>query len=80
MLSFVTLPLCKAVRLDGVTASTHVLRETFSEFVMCERAGFSRLADQMRLMTFPQWFELLQSVFENFILFLKRIKVHLHFI
>uniref|UniRef100_A0A8C7R396 Vacuolar protein sorting-associated protein 54 n=1 Tax=Oncorhynchus mykiss TaxID=8022 RepID=A0A8C7R396_ONCMY len=35
------------------------------------------LADQMRLMTFPQWFELLKSVFENFILFLKRIKVTL---
>uniref|UniRef100_A0A8C8DE13 Vacuolar protein sorting-associated protein 54 n=1 Tax=Oncorhynchus tshawytscha TaxID=74940 RepID=A0A8C8DE13_ONCTS len=32
---------------------------------------------QMRLMTFPQWFELLKSVFENFILFLKRIKVTL---
>uniref|UniRef100_A0A8C7H4S4 Vacuolar protein sorting-associated protein 54 n=1 Tax=Oncorhynchus kisutch TaxID=8019 RepID=A0A8C7H4S4_ONCKI len=35
------------------------------------------LADQMRLMTFPQWFELLKSVFENFILFLKRIKATL---
>uniref|UniRef100_A0A8C7H5E0 Vacuolar protein sorting-associated protein 54 n=1 Tax=Oncorhynchus kisutch TaxID=8019 RepID=A0A8C7H5E0_ONCKI len=32
---------------------------------------------QMRLMTFPQWFELLKSVFENFILFLKRIKATL---
>ncbi|KAG7492841.1 hypothetical protein MATL_G00018960 [Megalops atlanticus] len=33
-----------------------------------------KLADQMRLMTFPQWFELLKSVFASFILFLRRIK------
>ncbi|XP_070304810.1 vacuolar protein sorting-associated protein 54 [Salvelinus sp. IW2-2015] len=37
----------------------------------------TKLADQMRLMTFPQWFELLKSVFENFVLFLKRIKATL---
>lgn len=29
----------------------------------------------MRLMTFDQWFKLLQSVFEYFLLFLTRIKV-----
>uniref|UniRef100_A0AAY5JYU5 Vacuolar protein sorting-associated protein 54 n=1 Tax=Esox lucius TaxID=8010 RepID=A0AAY5JYU5_ESOLU len=37
----------------------------------------TKLADRMRLMTFPQWFQLLKSVFENFILFLKRIKATL---
>ncbi|XP_040002014.1 vacuolar protein sorting-associated protein 54 [Xiphias gladius] len=37
----------------------------------------TKLADQMRLMTFPQWFELLQNVFESFLLFLKRIKATL---
>uniref|UniRef100_A0A8C1XX57 Vacuolar protein sorting-associated protein 54 n=1 Tax=Cyprinus carpio TaxID=7962 RepID=A0A8C1XX57_CYPCA len=31
--------------------------------------------EQMRLMTFPQWFDLLLDIFEHFILFLKRIKV-----
>ncbi|XP_023680859.1 vacuolar protein sorting-associated protein 54 isoform X1 [Paramormyrops kingsleyae] len=36
-----------------------------------------KLADQMRLMTFPQWFDLLKSVFSSFILFLKRIKATL---
>ncbi|XP_006638666.1 vacuolar protein sorting-associated protein 54 [Lepisosteus oculatus] len=36
-----------------------------------------KLADQMRLMTFPQWFELLKYIFANFILFLKRIKATL---
>ncbi|XP_072239626.1 vacuolar protein sorting-associated protein 54 isoform X2 [Leuresthes tenuis] len=37
-------------------------------------------ADQMRLMTFSQWFELLKNVFENFILFLQRIKATLNVI
>ncbi|KAG9337787.1 hypothetical protein JZ751_027588 [Albula glossodonta] len=36
-----------------------------------------KLADQMRLMTFSQWFELLKSVFASFILFLRRIKATL---
>uniref|UniRef100_A0A3B4Z095 Vacuolar protein sorting-associated protein 54 n=1 Tax=Stegastes partitus TaxID=144197 RepID=A0A3B4Z095_9TELE len=35
-------------------------------------------ADQMRLMTFPQWFELLKSVFESFLFFLQRIKATLN--
>uniref|UniRef100_A0A8C9QQQ5 Vacuolar protein sorting-associated protein 54 n=1 Tax=Scleropages formosus TaxID=113540 RepID=A0A8C9QQQ5_SCLFO len=39
-----------------------------------------KLADQMRLMTFPQWFELLKSVFASFILFLRRIKATLNVI
>uniref|UniRef100_A0A3Q2D519 Vacuolar protein sorting-associated protein 54 n=1 Tax=Cyprinodon variegatus TaxID=28743 RepID=A0A3Q2D519_CYPVA len=33
-----------------------------------------KLADQMRLMTFPQWFEVLENIFESFLLFLQRIK------
>ncbi|XP_041961487.1 vacuolar protein sorting-associated protein 54 isoform X1 [Alosa sapidissima] len=36
-----------------------------------------KLPDQMRLMAFCQWFELLQDIFEHFILFLKRIKATL---
>lgn len=41
----------------------------------CVHLCFSRLADQMRLMTFPQWFDLLKNVFESFLFFLQRIKV-----
>ncbi|KAG8124461.1 hypothetical protein E2320_019780 [Naja naja] len=33
-----------------------------------------KLADQMRMLNFPQWFELLKSIFSNFTVFLKRIK------
>ncbi|CAK6976311.1 vacuolar protein sorting-associated protein 54 [Scomber scombrus] len=40
----------------------------------------TKLADQMRLMTFPQWFQLLTSVFESFLLFLQRIKATLNVI
>ncbi|GAA6083570.1 vacuolar protein sorting-associated protein 54, partial [Tachysurus ichikawai] len=36
-----------------------------------------KLHDQMRFMTFAQWFELLQNVFEYFLLFLTRIKASL---
>ncbi|XP_017290481.1 vacuolar protein sorting-associated protein 54 isoform X2 [Kryptolebias marmoratus] len=39
-----------------------------------------KLADQMRLMTFPQWFELLKNIFECFLLFLQRIKATLNVI
>ncbi|KAL6111094.1 vps54 [Pungitius sinensis] len=37
----------------------------------------TKLADQMRLMTFPQLFELLKNIFESFLLFLQRIKATL---
>uniref|UniRef100_A0A672YYW6 Vacuolar protein sorting-associated protein 54 n=1 Tax=Sphaeramia orbicularis TaxID=375764 RepID=A0A672YYW6_9TELE len=37
----------------------------------------TKLADQMRVMTFPQWFELLTNVFDSFLLFLQRIKATL---
>nr|XP_054607722.1 vacuolar protein sorting-associated protein 54 isoform X1 [Nothobranchius furzeri] len=40
----------------------------------------TKLADQMRLMTFPQWFELLKTIFECFLLFLQRIKATLNVI
>ncbi|XP_077461128.1 vacuolar protein sorting-associated protein 54 isoform X2 [Stigmatopora argus] len=37
----------------------------------------TKLAEQMRLMTFPQWFALLKDVFECFLLFLQRMKATL---
>lgn len=36
---------------------------------------FFRLADQIRMMNFPQWFDLLKDIFSKFTIFLKRIKV-----
>uniref|UniRef100_A0A8C5HQI0 Vacuolar protein sorting-associated protein 54 n=1 Tax=Gouania willdenowi TaxID=441366 RepID=A0A8C5HQI0_GOUWI len=40
----------------------------------------NKLADQMRLMTFAQWFELLKKILENFLLFLQKIKATLNVI
>ncbi|NWR73925.1 VPS54 protein, partial [Centropus unirufus] len=37
-----------------------------------------KLADQMRMMNFPQWFDLLESIFSKFTIFLKRIKATLN--
>ncbi|XP_054634220.1 vacuolar protein sorting-associated protein 54 isoform X2 [Dunckerocampus dactyliophorus] len=37
----------------------------------------TKLTDQMRLMTFPQWFDLLKDVFDSFLIFLQRMKATL---
>ncbi|NXK92763.1 VPS54 protein, partial [Formicarius rufipectus] len=37
-----------------------------------------KLADQMRMMNFPQWFDLLKDIFSKFTIFLKRIKATLN--
>uniref|UniRef100_A0A8D3BHU8 Vacuolar protein sorting-associated protein 54 n=1 Tax=Scophthalmus maximus TaxID=52904 RepID=A0A8D3BHU8_SCOMX len=57
------------------------------EMIFCAKAIVSQcvaesvlLADQMRLMTFPQWFELLENVFDSFLLFLQRIQATLSII
>ncbi|TWW59132.1 vacuolar protein sorting-associated protein 54 [Takifugu flavidus] len=40
----------------------------------------TKFAEQMRVMTFPQWFQLLKNIFESFLLFLQRIKATLNII
>ncbi|KAJ8365884.1 hypothetical protein SKAU_G00147150 [Synaphobranchus kaupii] len=50
---------------------------TVSQMEEIDTETVVKLADQMRLMTFLQWFELLKDVFASFILFLKRIKATL---
>uniref|UniRef100_A0A8C2TLB5 Vacuolar protein sorting-associated protein 54 n=1 Tax=Coturnix japonica TaxID=93934 RepID=A0A8C2TLB5_COTJA len=37
-----------------------------------------KLADQIRMMNFPQWFDLLKDIFSKFTIFLKRIKATLN--
>ncbi|KAM4680263.1 vacuolar protein sorting-associated protein 54 isoform 7-T14 [Amazona ochrocephala] len=37
-----------------------------------------KIADQMRMMNFPQWFDLLKNIFSKFTIFLKRIKATLN--
>uniref|UniRef100_A0A3Q1BWH3 Vacuolar protein sorting-associated protein 54 n=1 Tax=Amphiprion ocellaris TaxID=80972 RepID=A0A3Q1BWH3_AMPOC len=63
----------KAIVTQCVTDSVVHIEEIDTEVVI-------KQADQMRLMTFPQWFELLKNVFECFLLFLQRIKATLNII
>ncbi|NXI17404.1 VPS54 protein, partial [Irena cyanogastra] len=37
-----------------------------------------KLADQMRMMNFPQWYDLLKNIFSKFTIFLKRVKATLN--
>ncbi|XP_022616350.1 vacuolar protein sorting-associated protein 54 isoform X1 [Seriola dumerili] len=60
----------KAIVAQAVAESVLHIEEIDTEVV-------TKLADQMRLMTFPQWFEVLKNVFESFLLFLQRIKATL---
>ncbi|KAM9212978.1 vacuolar protein sorting-associated protein 54 isoform 3-T3 [Dugong dugon] len=39
-----------------------------------------KLADQMRMLNFPQWFDLLKDIFSKFIIFLQRVKATLNII
>ncbi|KAK2507380.1 hypothetical protein MC885_015472 [Smutsia gigantea] len=39
-----------------------------------------KLADQMRMLNFPQWFHLLKDIFSKFIIFLQRVKATLNII
>nr|XP_060640490.1 vacuolar protein sorting-associated protein 54 [Anolis sagrei ordinatus] len=50
---------------------------TVSQIEEIDTEAVIKLADQMRMMNFPQWFDLLKDVFSNFIIFLKRIKATL---
>ncbi|XP_058880418.1 vacuolar protein sorting-associated protein 54-like isoform X3 [Acipenser ruthenus] len=50
---------------------------TISEIEEIDTEIVVKLADQMRLMNFHQWFELLKCIFVNFIFFLKRVKATL---
>ncbi|XP_071385443.1 vacuolar protein sorting-associated protein 54 [Centroberyx affinis] len=56
---------------------TQCVVDNVSQIEEIDTEVVTKLADQMRLMTFPQWFELLKSVFDNFLLFLQRIKATL---
>ncbi|KAI1896904.1 hypothetical protein AGOR_G00099670 [Albula goreensis] len=66
---------------EMITAAKGIVKQcvmnTVSQIEEIDTEMVVKLADQMRLMTFSQWFELLKSVFASFILFLRRIKATL---
>lgn len=63
---------------EMITAAKAIVSQCVAEYVVhieeIDTEVIVKLADQMRLMTFPQWFELLENIFESFLLFLLRIK------
>ncbi|PWA29323.1 hypothetical protein CCH79_00013924 [Gambusia affinis] len=63
---------------EMITAAKAIVSQCVAERVVhieeIDTEVIFKLADQMRLMTFPQWFELLENIFESFLLFLQRIK------
>ncbi|XP_014331627.1 vacuolar protein sorting-associated protein 54 isoform X1 [Xiphophorus maculatus] len=63
---------------EMITAAKAIVSQCVAERVVhieeIDTEVIFKLADQMRLMTFPQWFELLENIFETFLLFLQRIK------
>ncbi|XP_069023152.1 vacuolar protein sorting-associated protein 54 isoform X1 [Embiotoca jacksoni] len=63
----------KAIVTQCVAESVVHIEEIDTEVVI-------KLADQIRLMMFPEWFELLKNVFESFLLFLQRINATLNVI
>ncbi|KAM7394764.1 hypothetical protein PAMP_021550 [Pampus punctatissimus] len=69
---------------EMITAAKAIVAQCVAESVLhieeIDTEVVTKLADQMRLMTFPQWFELLKSIFESFLLFLQRIKATLNVI
>ncbi|NXH13785.1 VPS54 protein, partial [Bucco capensis] len=51
--------------------------DTVSQIEEIDTEVVVKLADQMRMMNFPQWFDLLKNIFSKFTIFLKRIKATL---
>ncbi|XP_043102279.1 vacuolar protein sorting-associated protein 54 isoform X8 [Puntigrus tetrazona] len=66
---------------EMVRAAKNVVRQcvvkSVSQISEIDADAVNRFHEQMRLMTFNQWFDLLLDIFEHFILFLKRIKATL---
>ncbi|KAM4694569.1 vacuolar protein sorting-associated protein 54 isoform 1-T2 [Discoglossus pictus] len=53
---------------------------TVSQIDDIDSEAVTKLADQMRLMNFSQWFDLLQDIFSKFTIFLHRVKATLNVI
>uniref|UniRef100_A0A8C2ZF82 Vacuolar protein sorting-associated protein 54 n=1 Tax=Cyclopterus lumpus TaxID=8103 RepID=A0A8C2ZF82_CYCLU len=66
---------------EMITAAKAIVPQCVSENVLhmedIDTEVITKLTDQMRLMTFPQWFELLENIFESFLLFLQKIQATL---
>ncbi|KAK6488767.1 vacuolar protein sorting-associated protein 54-like isoform X1 [Huso huso] len=66
---------------EMISAAKHIIKQCvvsiISQIEEIDTEIVLKLADQMRLMNFHQWFELLTCIFANFLFFLKRVKATL---
>ncbi|XP_041033070.1 vacuolar protein sorting-associated protein 54 isoform X1 [Carcharodon carcharias] len=63
---------------EMLTAAKNIIKqsviETIAQMEEIDTEVVHKLADQMRMLNFPQWLDLLKSIFASFISFLKRVK------
>ncbi|NXI51307.1 VPS54 protein, partial [Chloroceryle aenea] len=67
---------------EMITTAKNIIKQcvvnTVSQIEEIDTEVVVKLADQMRMMNFPQWFDLLKNIFSKFTIFLKRIKATLN--
>lgn len=54
-----------------------IVIETIAQMEEIDTDAVLKLADQMRMLNFPQWLDLLRNIFASFVHFLKRVKTTL---
>ncbi|XP_078086561.1 vacuolar protein sorting-associated protein 54 isoform X3 [Mustelus asterias] len=63
---------------EMITAAKSIIKqsviETIAQMEEIDTEVVLKLADQMRMLNFPQWLDLLKNIFASFINFLKRVK------
>nr|XP_057920789.1 vacuolar protein sorting-associated protein 54 isoform X1 [Doryrhamphus excisus] len=63
---------------EMIAAAKAIVSQCAAERLLCiddiDTEVVTKLTDQMRLMTFPQWFDLLKDIFDSFLVFLQRMK------
>uniref|UniRef100_A0A4W3GHA1 Vacuolar protein sorting-associated protein 54 n=1 Tax=Callorhinchus milii TaxID=7868 RepID=A0A4W3GHA1_CALMI len=69
---------------EMIVAAKNIIKqsviETISQMEEIDTEAVVKLADQMRMLNFPQWLELLKNTFSNFIKFLNRVKATINII
>ncbi|XP_064271031.1 vacuolar protein sorting-associated protein 54 isoform X2 [Passer domesticus] len=67
---------------EMITTAKNIIKQcvvnTVSQIEEIDTEVVVKLADQMRMMNFPQWFDLLKNIFSKFTIFLKRVKATLN--
>uniref|UniRef100_A0A669PA72 Vacuolar protein sorting-associated protein 54 n=1 Tax=Phasianus colchicus TaxID=9054 RepID=A0A669PA72_PHACC len=63
---------------EMIITAKNIIKQVSPKFLTYLIRTALKLADQIRMMNFPQWFDLLKDIFSKFTIFLKRIKATLN--